>query len=354
LTRIPIAALLARAALFFVRRSMILIPEGEQMNGEKCPVCSSSIKPPEHATHPAKRVFAINCPRCGPFNITFEAVGLMNQHRTQKWAVVSHAIRRQSTAKTPYTVLTTWLESVISHETLPRPQEQADKMISILGEKSAASGRWVTCSPQALAGFLGTDDDPADGGIAGVTFVVERLKAKNLIGQQTSLPATDGSMPYRLTFDGWERFDELRRGTVDSRIAFMAMKFGNDELDRAFEAFIGAVAQAGFELRRLDRKPQAGLIDLRMRVEIRSAKFLVADLTDENRGAYWEAGFAEGLGKKVYYVCEASKFEKVKTHFDTEHMLTVKWNSEDMTSAIDELKSAIRNDFPAEAIQSDT
>jgi nucleoside 2-deoxyribosyltransferase len=92
----------------------------------------------------------------------------------------------------------------------------------------------------------------------------------------------------------------------------------------------------------------------RARAKIRAARFLVAELTDENRGAYWEAGFAEGLGKKVYYVCEASKFATVKTHFDTAHMLTVKWKPDDMTLvALDELKSAVRNDFPIDAIQSD-
>ena len=95
------------------------------------------------------------------------------------------------------------------------------------------------------------------------------------------------------------------------------------------------------------------MIDLRMRVEIRSAKFLVADLTDENRGAYWEAGFAEGLGKKVCYTCEGSKFDKVKTHFDTEHLLTVKWTADNMAPALDGLKSAIRNDFPTDAVQLD-
>ncbi len=226
-------------------------------------------------------------------------------------------------------------------------------MISILGEKSVASSDWISCHPQALAGLLGTNDDPIGRVTPGVTYVLDRLKAKNLIEQETPLPASDGSMGYRLTFDGWERFDELRRGKIDSRVAFMAMKFGNEDLDRAFVAFVGAVVQTGFELRRLDKKPKAGLIDLHMRVEIRAAKFLVAELTDENRGAYWEAGFAEGLGKKVYYTCEASKFASVKSHFDTEHMLTVKWNPKDITPALDELKSAIRNDFPADAIQSD-
>jgi hypothetical protein len=162
-----------------------------------------------------------------------------------------------------------------------------------------------------------------------------------------------GTADYRLTFSGWERLGEFERQSVESRIAFMAMGYENDEIDRAFAAFIEAVANTGFQLRRLDQKPQAGLIDLRMRVEIRGAKFLVADLTDENRGAYWEAGFAEGLGKKVYYTCEQTKFSRVKTHFDTEHLLTIRWSSGDLTAAADELKSAIRNDFPVEAKQSD-
>jgi hypothetical protein len=323
------------------------------MNGDNCPVCNSRLKTPKQTTFPATRAVFVRCPRCGPFIVAFEVLSSFKQDRIEKWAIVSHAIRRLSTEDAPYTVKTAWLQWIIDRETFPRPQEQADTMISILGEKSSASGRWIACNPHGLAGLLGTDDDPRDGVTAGVHYIVERLKNKNLIEQQTPMSADDGSMPYRLTFDGWERFDELRRGAIDSRIAFMAMKFGNEELDRAFAAFMGAVGQTGYELRRLDQKPQAGLIDLRMRVEIRSAKFLVAELTDENRGAYWEAGFDEGLGKKVYYTCEASKFEKVKTHFDTEHMLTVKWNPEDMTPALDELKSAIRNDFPTDAVQSD-
>jgi nucleoside 2-deoxyribosyltransferase len=76
-------------------------------------------------------------------------------------------------------------------------------------------------------------------------------------------------------------------------------------------------------------------------------------MTNENRGAYWEAGFAEGLGKKVYYTCEASKFVATKSHFETEHLFTIKWSLDRMTDALDELKSAIRNDLPTEANQSD-
>ena len=85
--------------------------------------------------------------------------------------------------------------------------------------------------------------------------------------------------------------------------------------------FRKAVRQAGFELIRLDDSPPAGLIDDRLRVEIQSSDFLIADLTHDNLGAYWEVGYAEGLGKPVVYTCEKTKFDQEETHFDTNHHL---------------------------------
>ena len=133
-------------------------------------------------------------------------------------------------------------------------------------------------------------------------------------------------------------------------MAFMAMGYGHPDVDRAFSHFRAGISRIGVDLRRLDTKPRSGVIDLRMRVELRTAKFAVVDLTNENRGAYWEAGFAEGCGKKVYYTCEATKFDSVKSHFDTEHLFTVKWDLGEMERAVDELTAAIQNDFPEYAL----
>jgi nucleoside 2-deoxyribosyltransferase len=60
--------------------------------------------------------------------------------------------------------------------------------------------------------------------------------------------------------------------------------------------------------------------------EIRMCRFLIADLTCGNQGAYWEAGYAEGLGKPVIYTCNKSYFDKEGTHFDTNHHQTVLWD----------------------------
>jgi hypothetical protein len=74
-------------------------------------------------------------------------------------------------------------------------------------------------------------------------------------------------------------------------MAFMAMEYDDEALDKYVQDhFAPAVAETGFHLQRLDDVPKAGLIDDRLRVEIQSCRFLVADLSHANNGAYWEAG----------------------------------------------------------------
>ncbi len=83
-----------------------------------------------------------------------------------------------------------------------------------------------------------------------------------------------------------------------------------------------------------------------MRVEIRASDFVVADLTHDNLGAYWEAGYAEGLGKPVIYTCKRSKFDSTKTHFDTNHHLTIIWDEADSEDAGLQLTETIRATLP--------
>jgi nucleoside 2-deoxyribosyltransferase len=85
----------------------------------------------------------------------------------------------------------------------------------------------------------------------------------------------------------------------------------------------------------------------------RQSKFLIADLTHGNAGAYWEAGFAEGLGKPVIYTCKKDVFDNKRVHFDANHHLTVIWNIATLENAAQELKNTIRATFPDEAKMSD-
>ena len=52
---------------------------------------------------------------------------------------------------------------------------------------------------------------------------------------------------------------------------------------------------------------------------------MVADLTTNNPGAYFEAGFALGLGKPVVWTCREVDINEKKVHFDTRQYSIVPW-----------------------------
>jgi hypothetical protein len=176
------------------------------------------------------------------------------------------------------------------------------------------------------------------------------MHSGSLSRSRSNMPMQDMHLGANVTLSlkGWDRFHQLKRGSTDSRKAFMAMKYGDAQLDEIVENFFKkAVEQTSFELFTLVDRPQpAGLIDDRLRVEIQTSRFLIADLTHENRGAYWEAGYAEGLGKPVIYTCEKKKFKRLKTHFDTNHHLTILWDAENPKEAAEKLKATIRATLP--------
>ncbi len=59
--------------------------------------------------------------------------------------------------------------------------------------------------------------------------------------------------------------------------------------------------------------------------EIRSSQFLVADVTGQRQGVYFEAGFAMGLGRSVIWTCREDQLEEV--HFDTRQYSHIVWKS---------------------------
>jgi nucleoside 2-deoxyribosyltransferase len=91
-------------------------------------------------------------------------------------------------------------------------------------------------------------------------------------------------------------------------------------------------------------------VDAVIEDEIRRCRFLIADLSDDNAGAYWEAGFAEGLGKPVFYVCRS---DPRTTHFDTNHRHTVTWDLASLDQTVTKLKAVIRNTLLGDAKQTD-
>jgi hypothetical protein len=232
---------------------------------------------------------------------------------------------------------------------LPTPQEAADNLLIWVAEQGDGSpGRRVKIvheAPEVLA-IIGVSTS------ADIEWVIDTLRSQGLIAGGQGAGWDD----IHLTASGWQRFDELQRAHTSSRYAFFARKFNNSELDLVFgDCLVPAVKQTGYELRTVTQR--GGLVDAIIEDEIRRCRFLIADLSDDNAGAYWEAGFAEGLGKDVIYICRAHTKDdaasEMKTHFDTNHRHTVRWDLSSLDQTAKELKAVIRNTLLQDANQTD-
>lgn len=127
-----------------------------------------------------------------------------------------------------------------------------------------------------------------------------------------------------LTPAGWTRFDELTRSTGSAQNpVFVAMWFGGKERKSEMaELWTGALQPAvrasGYKAKRADSDEHNDYIMDRIRADLRVAPFVVADLTNQNKGVYYEAGFASGRGLDVVHCCPAS--EKDIVHFDIDQI----------------------------------
>ncbi|NLX24464.1 MAG: hypothetical protein GXY61_00670 [Lentisphaerae bacterium] len=131
---------------------------------------------------------------------------------------------------------------------------------------------------------------------------------------------------YRITPAGWAYLSGIGADVLPQ--GFIAMAFSPkevaDELNMA--GLQKGISAAGYAPRRIDSKEHNNRIDDEIVAEIRKSRFVVADLTDKNAGAYFEAGFAMGLGKPVIWTCRQTDIDAPGgVHFDTRQYSIVPW-----------------------------
>lgn len=303
------------------------------------------------------------CERCGRFGLITEgATGSFADllkdrpgNSPRRRANLSHMVRRRGRdgeEAVGIPVKAELLEKWGLDDPLPNPVEVLDGLILWVGDRAPGHSEGVLVSSKpSLAGWLGLalpaspnkPDRPVD-------WLLNSPKVMGLV----EIVDRSGPLALRLTWEGWERYDDLKRRETTSFTAFMAMKFRKQELDAVVDDhFKPAVAATGFTLKRVTDGQAAGEIDDQMRVGLRNCRFVIADLTYGSAGAYWEAGFGEGLGKPVIYTCRLAEWEKEGTHFDTNHLATIVWDPDDLDRAVRELKAMIRATLPDVAKMTD-
>ncbi len=316
----------------------------------ECLICSSPIPAPKEDVNWR----GYDCPRCGRWAIRGSflegQLGIWDDATTTHLrSRLSHIVRRQQRNEGNdgrWVDLPSRLEAWHLDEPLPKPSEQLDSLILWIGDHQFSAAELALVSVLAASAQIGVSITRSSPG-AGLGWLLEQEIAQGLLEQRGD---QNGKMRLRLKMDGWTRYETLRRGHVESRRVLMAVKFNEPELDRVVaQCFRPAVARTGFDLRVLTENQPAGVIDDQLRVALRTSRFVVADLTFGSRGAYWESGFAEGLGRPVIYTCRLKEWKGEKTHFDTNHLVTIVWDPANLDEAGAKLTATIRATLPAEA-----
>jgi hypothetical protein len=144
-----------------------------------------------------------------------------------------------------------------------------------------------------------------------------------------------------ITPKGWDFMDNLAAPLSNSSTAVVRMSFNEAERAAWLEAIAPAVEDAGYQAVRIDKVEDDNRIDDETIAAIRSCNFLVADFTGQRAGDYFEAGFAQGLGKQVIWLCREDEIEKF--HFDARQLNQIKWQP----SELPQLRIALRNRIEA-------
>lgn len=315
-----------------------------------CPICLSLDRfQCNQSSGFSARGTRFDCDVCGSFIVTREASEDFLRDKNRKLPLVVRAVLSHRTrlitdglrnADDVPVISTELINGVIdSRAKLPSPGQQGVNALLYISEEIEKTFEPIEeLAPDFQARIGSPNRRYAD-------RIVRDLGQRGLLTYISAgdMQNPDNVMEIDLTPQGWDRMEAEKRGRISSNFGFIALKFGDSVLDPLLADHIKpSLGRMGFPLVDLRDVSQAGIIDNLLRSQIRDSAFVLVDLTHDNSGAYWEAGYAEGLGKPVIYLCERAKFEERKTHFDTNHCTTVLWDYENIQHFIDELVAPIR------------
>jgi nucleoside 2-deoxyribosyltransferase len=120
------------------------------------------------------------------------------------------------------------------------------------------------------------------------------------------------------------------------------MSFDNDKnLTNLYQdCFLPTITKLGLIPVRIDHLHHIDLIDSKIINEIRESRCMIADLTKNKGGVYFEAGYAKGLDIPIFFTC--IKAQQHTIHFDLAHYNTLFWEEDKFDNFKSELYNRIK------------
>ena len=112
-------------------------------------------------------------------------------------------------------------------------------------------------------------------------------------------------------------------GREQKKKVFIAMNF-DDSMKKARNAIVDAIKSFNYDPMLIDNKEHNNQIVPEIYKEISDSIFVIADLTGQRGGVYYEAGYAVAKGKDLILCCKDGE----NPHFDVAQINTIFWKDE--------------------------
>ncbi|WP_413557273.1 hypothetical protein [Bdellovibrio sp. HCB209] len=310
----------------------------------KCPFCKEKARVETHMSF--QNLHSVLCEICGAYAINDNLLFILNKQKLNPSLLNCVKENIQTNHKTK--INTAWLSDSTSDETdltkfmsikhfdffYSLPIEHSNKLTDILiliSEKTKHQHPFQSVEFTIKDLYQLKIVDAQE-----FAYWIEMLKNSELVDIPGYIGMALRDMSPQLTPKGWLELDRIRNESgLNSKKAFIAMQFNwGDELAATKNAYIETVKEAcldcGYEANIVTEHHTGHIVD-RIIAEIKEAKFIIADFTFNNRGAYFEAGYARALGKHVIHTVmdghtDGDDKEGKKLHFDIQQINYIKWS----------------------------
>jgi hypothetical protein len=137
-------------------------------------------------------------------------------------------------------------------------------------------------------------------------------------------------------------YKELLDSIAAQRQVFVVIKFGDADLDSAFEGAIESVANDHrYSVMRIDKIQDSEIITVQILREIAKSEVVIADLTHDSPNCYYEVGYAQALGKKIILTRRRRDTDTSRIPFDLAGNRFILWKNEG------ELRKGLKSRFGA-------
>jgi len=288
---------------------------------KKCPVCKLDNQPVLDDQDYGDKI-TYDCARCGCYTISSAAETIADH--AGKSAELSGWLRERNILGIEIPMLNfDFLTRVVN--TLPRytPIEKQSKLLKAIELLTDYPGKRVILTPEQDASLSWANNEQE------FIYYLKSLVGRGLIEtNSTEIRTLNRPLdPIVITAHGWEHLEHEASNITEKTQVFVAMSFDPSLQSLFNNAIKPAIESAGFRSYRVDSEPHLERIDAKIISEIKNSRFIVADVTQQKAGVYYEAGFAHGLGIPVIWCVKKEDLENV--HFDTRQYNHILWETEE-------------------------